>query len=62
LLGIGGKWFNEYLLKELDKEFGFGSRKFDEFCHIGKIIRKDMKTGEISVSMPECVDNMEAPW
>ena len=61
LLGVGGEWFNNVLLKELDKEFGFGSQEFDDFRHTGKRIRKDMTTGKIYVSMPEYVENITAP-
>ena len=61
LLGVGGEWFNEFVLKALDREFGFGSMEFDDFRHTGKRIRKDMATGEIHVSMPEYVENLEAP-
>ena len=61
LLGVGGEWFNNVLLKKLDDEFGFGSQEFDDFRHTGKRTRKDMKMGEIQASTPDNVENVDPP-
>ena len=60
LLGGGGGKFEE-LLGKIDKEFGFGSQEWDSFRHTGKNIKKNMTTGEITVSMEEYVENLTAP-
>ena len=60
LLGGGSEKFTA-LLAKIDKEFGFGSQEFDSFRHTGKNIKKDMETGEITVSMAEYVENLTAP-